>query len=418
MNNAILKALATAGIAVFAASSAFAGGHGSVTVGGETRFTIQDRDNADRTSFNSSRTKITVNASFEDESGLKYGQKTSIVSSGGSVSGDSHKLYVGGDFGTFNLGRMASQADNRINAAGGTDVGGILGIANAGFSGGTKSQSISYSSPSFSGLTFGISYAPTSTRVARTITAATNLHTYGVVSSSAGAGSDPSESNGGLYLGTVSSTTSLGSVVSGSAIDLGTTGDTGGIADAADNVRLALINTRETSAAVTSDYEDEIAINLAYSADLGGASVNIAYSMEQASFDNRPGTTQWEDAHVWNLGAAVGVGDFTIKASTYDNGDTGTAKGSAGDGGSGMAVGAYYNYGAGDLGFSYEDSEQKHGDGDKDTASTWRLSATYTIAKGLKGSLAYSDQEEKNKEGNTTTTTTDSAIGARIKLGF
>ena len=119
-----------------------------------------------------SDSKIAFAADGETDSGWTYGGSGAINPGRATVTGDGASIYVGGAFGKVEMGRIGSSAASASKGAGvlpsgaydsGKWTDGIVdGGVSAGLSiaGDISGNGIKYTSPSLSGLSFGISYTP------------------------------------------------------------------------------------------------------------------------------------------------------------------------------------------------------------------------------------------------------------------
>lgn len=409
MKNTILKAIAATSLVAIAATSVFADGHKNVSISGTQRFAVSDFDDGvtsteDKLKFKTNRTDLHIDAKFEDESGLKYGARTDIQAKSGGNKAEEQYIYLSGDFGKVTLGLDDS-------AFGGVSKGKGVGKAvydqntpstsvnGAGFS--NDAAKIKYDSPSFGGFTFSISYSPDNgSSDATTVTAASTTYVYGLVNSAA------------------ASTVETRKETSATARVVGSLMSTAAGVDHS----IASVTVKSTTAAVmnTAMYEDEIAISAGYSGDFGVASAKIGVAYMTASANNTKGTMdmyKFEDKTAIMYGAQVSVSDFTIGAHAFDNGDSGLTKDEAkkGNASSGYDLGVGYNYGAGQVGLSFADSESKDSDGIKTTQEAWSVSATYKVAEGLSAYIGYADVEDKT--GSAAAVSKNELYG-ELSLGF
>jgi hypothetical protein len=117
-----------------------------------------------------------------------------------------------------------------------------------------------------------------------------------------------------------------------------------------------------------------------WSGDLGGASLTAGglYKMADAEAE-----TANEDLSAYEIGATVSVAGFNFGAGLYDNGDSGVAKGSSADAGTGFSLGVGYSMGATAVSLGYLSTEETQADSTTDEYNNIAFDVEHTVAEGL-----------------------------------
>lgn len=149
-----------------------------------------------------------------------------------------------------------------------------------------------------------------------------------------------------------------------------------------------------------------------WSGDLGGASLTVAamHRMADAS------AAATEDLGATEIGATVGVADFTIAANYHDNGDSGIAKTSTATAGEGWSLGVGYSFGDAAVSAAYLSTEIDDAGTTSDEYENIALDVEYTVAEGLK--MYAGAQFAESKDGSAATSAKSRALIAGTRLSF
>lgn len=164
---------------------------------------------------------------------------------------------------------------------------------------------------------------------------------------------------------------------------------------------------------VTADKYDAITELMAkWSGDLGGASLTVAAMTRMA---DAVSATE-EDLSAYEIGATVGVADFTIGANYHDNGDSGIAKTSTATAGEGWSLGVGYSFGDAAVSAAYLSTEIDDAGTTSDEYENLALDVEYTVAEGLK--MYAGAQFAESKDGSAATSAKSRALIAGTRLSF
>jgi outer membrane protein OmpU len=343
--------LATASASVLCTFALQAQAQVVVTLGGYTEFFagIFNDDlgpNRNKREFQL-ETEIVVKADGKADNGLLYGAKVELQNStpnvGNGVGTDEASIYVGGQWGRFELGDFDGAADTLkiyaplvgIEQIDG-DYGDFLGVDSAVSPVSTltfgsqpafgihipnsgDATKVMYLTPRFAGFQAGISYTPESDSQAQNVVAFEN----------------------------------------------------------------------------TSTYEDWIEGGVNYTGEFSGFSVALGATVSSAS--GRDLGTRLEDFTAWNVGAQVGFGGFLLGGGYVDADDFNVPTGATGVDQSVWHAGLTYTAGPVAVGASYMDAEGYKGAGGTYASDykAYGLGAAYTIAPGLvvQSDLMWIDEE-------------------------
>ncbi|MBB56617.1 MAG: hypothetical protein CMM42_05245 [Rhodospirillaceae bacterium] len=129
-------------------------------------------------------------------------------------------------------------------------------------------------------------------------------------------------------------------------------------------------------------------------------------------------TVDQEDIRSYMVGGSITFAGFGLGVGYFDNGDSGVAKGSNGDAGSGFNVGGSYSFGPGSVSLMYQNStDDLNGDNLEDESTIYHAGVTYTIADGLNAYGSYYNMSIDNEGGNTAANQNDAQvviIGTRV----
>jgi predicted porin len=118
------------------------------------------------------------------------------------------------------------------------------------------------------------------------------------------------------------------------------------------------------------------------------------------------------------VGGSITFAGFGLGVGYFDNGDSGVAKGSNGDAGSGFNVGGSYSFGPGSVSLMYQNStDDLNGDNLEDESTIYHAGVTYTIADGLNAYGSYYNMSIDNEGGNVAANQNDAQvviIGTRV----
>jgi hypothetical protein len=148
----------------------------------------------------------------------------------------------------------------------------------------------------------------------------------------------------------------------------------------------------------TGTYDSTTELAAWWSGDVSGASLTVATSYKTADAN----TNTNEDLGSWELGAMAGIGDFTVAANYFDNGDSGIAKTSTGDGGTGYALGVAYSFGDAAVSVGYLSTEQEDGASGTDEYENLAIDVEYTVAEGLLtyAGIQFAESTDASTSGN------------------